>query len=552
MTKTEILSNLGIGSGINTTELIKALVDADTAPQKENLDNLEEKTKDKISTFGILKSNLLDFKNILKDIESQQEYGFVGNSSDTTVATLTASGSKAGSDINSSLTVTTLASRHTLTGPSLASPSSTVGQRNITINFGTWSADPTAGGGQSFTSNGQSQISVSATASTTLTDLRDAINNAATDSDNDGTKDVLASIIYDGSNYMLMLKSESGASNEMKVTDSHSTPAYAYDTTDGAQLTQRVAGVNSAFTVDGISMSRTSNSIDDLFDGFTLDLKKTTSSAVRISSSVDLDGVSDLLTGYVDTYNQVMLNLTAMGANDPVDPENDGVLIGDSTLREIKSELREMSSTAIKGYEGGPYYLSYLGVSTNRDGTLAFNKGQMETQFKSKPETVRAFFTNNYATSNSNITISAFDFTNTKPGSYAFATDGSSTHTIGGVSATKSGDNYSVTSGDPQGLTIAVANGSGVTSGTIYYGKSFINQVVDKLDNYLSFNSILDQRVDNLNDTLSTVAEKRSSLEARIESITQRYARQYSAMESTIASFQETGNMLTAMLEKKD
>ena len=552
MTKTEILSNLGIGSGINTTELIKALVDADTAPQKENLDNLEEKTKDKISTFGILKSNLLDFKNILKDIESQQEYGFVGNSSDTTVATLTASGSKAGSDINSSLTVTTLASRHTLTGPSLASPSSTVGQRNITINFGTWSADPTAGGGQSFTSNGQSQISVSATASTTLTDLRDAINNAATDSDNDGTKDVLASIIYDGSNYMLMLKSESGASNEMKVTDSHSTPAYAYDTTDGAQLTQRVAGVNSAFTVDGISMSRTSNSVDDLFDGFTLDLKKTTSSAVRISSSVDLDGVSDLLTGYVDTYNQVMLNLTAMGANDPVDPENDGVLIGDSTLREIKSELREMSSTAIKGYEGGPYYLSYLGVSTNRDGTLAFDKGQMETQFKSKPETVRAFFTNNYATSNSNITISAFDFTNTKPGSYAFATDGSSTHTIGGVSATKSGDNYSVTSGDPQGLTIAVANGSGVTSGTIYYGKSFINQVVDKLDNYLSFNSILDQRVDNLNDTLSTVAEKRSSLEARIESITQRYARQYSAMESTIASFQETGNMLTAMLEKKD
>ena len=90
MTKTEILSNLGIGSGINTTELIKALVDADTAPQKENLDNLEEKTKDKISTFGILKSNLLDFKNILKDIESQQEYGFIGNSSDTTVATLTA------------------------------------------------------------------------------------------------------------------------------------------------------------------------------------------------------------------------------------------------------------------------------------------------------------------------------------------------------------------------------------------------------------------------------------------------------------------------------
>ena len=551
MTKTEILSNLGVGSGINTTELIKALVDADTAPQKSNLDSLEEKTKDKISTFGILKSNLQDFKNILKDIQTQREFGYIGNSSDSTVATLTATGSKAGSDINSSLTVTTLASSHTLTGPTLASPSSTVGQRNITINFGTWSADPTAGGGQSFTSNGQSQISVAATSSTTLSDLRDAINNAATDSDNDGTKDVLASIIYDGSNYMLMLKSESGASNEMKVTDSHATPAYAYDTTDGAQLTQRVQGLNSAFTVDGISMTRSSNSVDDLFDGFTLDLKKTSSSAVRISSSVDLDGVSDLMRGYVDTYNQVMLNLTAMGANDPIDNENDGALIGDSTLREIKEELREMSSTAIKGYEGGPYYLSYLGVSTERDGSLSFDKKQLESQFKSRPETVRAFFTNNYATSNSNITITEFSFLNTKPGSYAFSTDGS-THTIGGVSATKNGDVYSVASGDPTGLGITVANGSGVTSGTIFYGKSFINQVLDKLDVYLKFNSILDQRVDNLNDTLATVAEKRSALESRIESITQRYARQYSAMESTVAAFQETGNMLTAMLEKKD
>ena len=551
MTKTEILSNLGVGSGINTTELIKALVDADTAPQKSNLDSLEEKTKDKISTFGILKSNLQDFKNILKDIQTQQEFGYVGNSSDSTVATLTATGSKAGSDINSSLTVTTLASSHTLTGPTLASPSSTVGQRNITINFGTWSADPTAGGGQSFTSNGQSQISVAATSSTTLSDLRDAINNAATDSDNDGTKDVLASIIYDGSNYMLMLKSESGASNEMKVTDSHATPAYAYDTTDGAQLTQRVQGLNSAFTVDGISMTRSSNSVDDLFDGFTLDLKKTSSSAVRISSSVDLDGVSDLMRGYVDTYNQVMLNLTAMGANDPIDNENDGALIGDSTLREIKEELREMSSTAIKGYEGGPYYLSYLGVSTERDGSLSFDKTQLESQFKSRPETVRAFFTNNFATSNSNITITEFSFLNTKPGSYAFSTDGS-THTIGGVSATKNGDVYSVASGDPTGLGITVANGSGVTSGTIFYGKSFINQVLDKLDVYLKFNSILDQRVNNLNDTLATVAEKRSALESRIESITQRYARQYSAMESTVAAFQETGNMLTAMLEKKD
>jgi len=550
MAKTEILSKIGVGSGLNTTELIQALVEADTVAASENLNDLEEDAKAKISAFSILKSNLKDFKDIVKEIQSQQQYGFIGQTSDATVATLTATGSKAGSTINSSVTVSTLASSHSLTGPTYSSPTATVGARTLTINFGTWSADPTAGGGQSFTSNGQDQIQVTASSSATLVDLRDLINTTVTDSDNDGQKDVNASIIYDGTNYMLMLKSQSGASYEMKVSDSNASPVYAYDATDGAQLTQRVAGTDSAFTVDGISMTRSSNSVDDLFDGFTLNLKKTSGTAIRVSSEVDLSSVQTLVEGYVGTYNEVMESLKAMGANDEVDPENDGALIGDSTLREIMRELREMSSTAIGGYDGGPYYLSYLGVATERDGSLSFDRTKLETQFKSKPETVRAFFTNNYATSNSNITIKAFDFVNTQPGSYAFSTDGS-THTIGGVSATKSGDTYSLASGNPKGLTIEVENGSGVTSGTIYYGKSFLNLLTEKLDTYLKFNSIIDTRMTNLNDTLRTVSDKRIALEGRIQKLTERYALQYSSMESTIAQFQETGNMLTSMLETK-
>ena len=550
MAKTEILSKIGVGSGLDTSALIEALVEADTVAVKENLDKIEDESKAKISAFSVLKSNLSDFKDIINEIQSQQEYGFVGKSSDTTVATLTATGTKAGASINSSLTVTTLATSHSLTGPSYNSASATVGARTLTIDFGTWSADPTAGGGQSFTSNGQDQIQVTTSSSSTLIDLRDSINSASTDSDNDGQKDVNASIIYDGTNYMLMLKSQSGASYEMKVSDNHSSPTYAYDATDGAQLTQRVAGINSAFTVDGISMTRSSNSVDDLFDGFTLDLKKTSGSTVRISSEVDLTSIKTLVEGYVGTYNEVMQSLSIMGQNDEVDPENDGALIGDSTLREIMSELREMSSTALGGYEGGPYYLSFLGISTQRDGSLAFDPKKLEKQFDVKPETVRAFFTNNYSTSNSNISIKAFDFVNTQPGTYAFATNGS-THTIGGVSATKSGDVYSVTSGNPQGLSIEVANGSGVTSGTVYYGKSFLNRVKDKIDAYLKFNSIIDTRMSNLNDTLKTVADKRRSLEDRIQKLTERYSMQYSSMESTVAAFQETGNMLTSMLESQ-
>ena len=551
---TEILSKIGVGSGLNTTEIIDALVEADSAAQRESIDNLESSTKDKISAFAKVKADLKSFNDIITQIQSSDSYGYKGVTSDSTVATITASGSKAGATVNSSLTVTTLASQHSLTGPTYSSTNATVGSGTLTIDFGTWSADPTSGGGQTHTGNGQSQISITTTATTTVTQLRDMINNAATDSDNDGTKDVLASVIYDGSNYMLMLKSESGASNEMKVaaTSNLATASggvgYDYNTTT-SNMSQRVSGIDSAFTVDGISMTRSSNTVTDLFDGFTVQLKKTTSSAIKLTSEVDLENVQSLLEGYVMTYNEVQQSLTAMSKNDETENENDGVLIGDSTLRHIQNELRDMSSTAIVGYENGPYYLSNLGVKTERTGQLSFDPTQLKEQFTYDADAVRAFFSNNLATNNSDVAISAFSMANTQPGTYVFSSDGS-THTIGGVSATKSGTNYTVSSGNPNGLVLSTSNNA--TSGTIFYGKSFLTLVKDKLDVFLKFNSVVDKRITNFNDTLATIAEKRIALEDRIDSLTARYAKQYASMENSVAGFKETGNMLSAMLDAQN
>ena len=551
---TEILSKIGVGSGLNTTEIIDALVEADSAAQRESIDNLESSTKDKISAFAKVKADLKSFNDIITQIQSSDSYGYKGVTSDSTIATITASGSKAGATVNSSLTVTTLASQHSLTGPTYSSTNATVGSGTLTIDFGTWSADPTSGGGQTHTGNGQSQISITTTATTTVTQLRDMINNAATDSDNDGTKDILASVIYDGSNYMLMLKSESGASNEMKVaaTSNLATASggvgYDYNTTT-SNMSQRVSGIDSAFTVDGISMTRSSNTVTDLFDGFTVQLKKTTSSAIKLTSEVDLENVQSLLEGYVMTYNEVQQSLTAMSKNDETENENDGVLIGDSTLRHIQNELRDMSSTAIVGYENGPYYLSNLGVKTERTGQLSFDPTKLKEQFTYDADAVRAFFSNNLASNNSDVAISAFSMANTQPGTYAFSSDGS-THTIGGVSATKSGTNYTVSSGNPNGLVLSTSNNA--TSGTIFYGKSFLTLVKDKLDVFLKFNSVVDKRITNFNDTLATIAEKRIALEDRIDSLTARYAKQYASMENSVAGFKETGNMLSAMLDAQN
>ena len=61
MAGTEILSKIGVGSGMNTTEIIEALVESDSAASKQNLDKLEEDSKAKISALATLKSNLNRF-----------------------------------------------------------------------------------------------------------------------------------------------------------------------------------------------------------------------------------------------------------------------------------------------------------------------------------------------------------------------------------------------------------------------------------------------------------------------------------------------------------
>ena len=97
---------------------------------------------------------------------------------------------------------------------------------------------------------------------------------------------------------MLVIKGESGASNEVRVTPGGGSSTdlinnFSY-TTSRKNLTQTVDGTDASFTVDGITMTRSSNTINDLYKGYTLELEATSSSAVNISSTQNLDNITSL------------------------------------------------------------------------------------------------------------------------------------------------------------------------------------------------------------------------------------------------------------------
>ena len=538
-TPTDILSKLNVGSGMNTADIVTSLVDSERLPQLERIEKYENQTENRISAYGVLKNDIKDFRDTIRTIKNTNAASHIGSSSNTTIATFTTTGSTGTENIDSSLVVSSLASTHTLVTGEYSSSGSTVGAGSLVIDFGTWST--TSSTNDTFTANSESSVTINTSATTTLTQLRDSINNA--------TDNAEATILYNGTGYVLVIKGLSGASNELRVTPDPSSSSdlinnYSY-TTSTKNLTQTTDGSDASFTIDGISMTRSSNTITNLFKGYTLELEATSSSAINISSSQNLSSIENLLNTFTENYNAIYLNIHEMTTTAMSSDESAGPLSGDSLARSIQRELRSFTSKSIVGYENGPYSLSLLGIQTNRDGTLSLNPNTLKKSFEANPIIVDAIFKNQLTSDNADVSVSRLGV-DTKPGTYAITED-SGNYNIDGVQMTASGTSYTSTSGDSNGMVMNIA--SGVTSANVYYGKSLMSSMDDSLTNFLAFNGDIATRINNLGDRLDDIADEKANLEERMNALTDRYTFQFSAMEQAIAGLQETGNYLDQMLK---
>ena len=551
MSTPEILSKLGIGSGLNNSEIISAIVDAETIAEKERITRDEADYSNKISAFGLVKSELKTFQLATQSLQDLAPSTHLGSSSSTSTATFTNTGATDNDDINSSLIVTQLASAHSLVSGAVSSTGSLVGAGELTIDFGTYSTSSSTN--DTFSANSsKTSFTITTTSSTTLAQLRDSINNTVSDSDSDGTNDLTASIMYNGSDYVLVLKANQGAANAIRVTASDASSstlsnAFEYNTSDKT-LTQSVSAADASFTIDGISMTRSNNTITDLYEGYTLQLLATNSSAITISALENTTTLEGYMQDFVDSYNTLYSTIRGLTqANTGIDTS--GVLVSDSTATRIIRELRAFSTTSITGYKGGPYSMSLLGISTQRDGLLSFNRNTFKNTIDRNSNIINAFFTDGISTDNSAVKISRLT-TDTKHGTYALSKSGSD-YILDGVTLSNSGSNYTSASGNTKGMTLTISD-TNVTSANIYYGESLLSKIDDSLAQLLTFNGDIETRIDSLRENLRDIPDRQQKLEDRVAKLTQRYAMQYSNMEGAIAGLKDTGDMIAQMLEKDD
>ena len=270
---TDYLSALNAGSGLNVTQIVDALVDAERVPKQKQIDEAKDTATVKISALGSLKNELSVFQTNTAALDGQ--IGLTLSSSTSNVM-LSRTDSSLASEFSHTINVSSIATGQVLNfdngGSGFSSTTGDIGIDSLAIDLGTWATGP------AFTGNGTSSTLSLTTGATSLSDVRDAINNASIG--------VTASIIeVSTGSYSLMVKSPEGAENAMRITTTLSGAAVdvmKYDPENTGSFadtaTEVVSASDAAFTIDGISVTRSSNTITDLFSGITLELDNVSAS----------------------------------------------------------------------------------------------------------------------------------------------------------------------------------------------------------------------------------------------------------------------------------
>jgi len=221
-------------------------------------------------------------------------------------------------------------------------------------------------------------------ATTTLADLATAINAAE--------PDVTASVVNVGTtsapDYRLRLASDSTgtAKGVIVVTD---------DTTLGVSVTQ--TALDASFTVAGFAdpLTRDSNTFNDVIPGVTINLVGEGPATVTVGT--DADAVTDQVAAVVKAFNDIETFVDGQSTVQQDTTSDDrsvtlGPLALDGTVRGILDSLHALISNPTTGTSDTYSVLAQVGITTQRDGTLAFNQATFRTELAAHGSDVAALF----------------------------------------------------------------------------------------------------------------------------------------------------------------
>jgi flagellar hook-associated protein 2 len=376
------LSSLGIGSGVLTADIIDKLKGVDENSTIKPIESKISLNSQKQESFSLLSS----YMNLLKGNSSALKYDtmFYKNSISTS--------GDVGVTIDSGASI-----------PSFTLETTTLAKKDIT-KFGAMADKDTtyvAGGSGVLKIN---NFEIPYTSTTTLADLSQSINDIAGSS-------VSSSILKsaEGEYNLVISSKETGSTEALTITDTddgtlgtgslNSALFAAYDPDTNPYGYEKIQTASDAtFKYNGITMTRSSNTIDDIASGLHVTLKKEGDNS-NITVSSDYSELISEIESFVENYNTLTSNLYDMTTYNQ-DTGMQGVFNNDTFVKSISREL----SKAVFSTNGSGDSLANYGISIAQDGTMSFDSSVLEEKLEDDADSVRLFFSGGTDTDGNTVT----------------------------------------------------------------------------------------------------------------------------------------------------
>lgn len=217
----------------------------------------------------------------------------------------------------------------------------------------------------------------------TLDDVVSKINNAGVA--------LRATVVNDGGGFnpfrINFTARNSGADGRVLVD----TLGFNLGLTELSRGRDAVAFFGSDNPADGVLLTSSTNTLDNVITGVSIDLKAASTEAVELNISRDSGAIEEAVQSFVDAYNNVLGEVDKLDFFDS-ETQQRGVLLGDPTLATIRRQLFATIQGEPIGVSGTFTRLFQVGVRIGEGAELEFDRDRFRSALEQDPDNVEELF----------------------------------------------------------------------------------------------------------------------------------------------------------------
>ena len=358
-TSSNMITTLGAGSGVDVKSLAQSLVDAEKQPRKALIDGKITKSEAKISGYAAVNFVLSELKKKFSALHDLSDFSAMGVTNNQSNAFAVSTDS------------TAVSGTHSIEILSLAKA-----QRRTSVGFATSTTSLNNGAAFNLSltvgNNASQSIAIAATKATPA-GVVSAINSA-----NAGVTAQLVNTGHATEPFQIVITGKTGIANAFTLTS---------DIAAGTGLnfsTSLESAADASIKVNGVSMTRATNTVSDSIPGITLNLKAVTSGSASLDLNRDTAVVKTKLQDLVSAYNDVESVLKDAYDKDSKVEGYGASVVSDSLVQKVRSEIRGIFTGTSSTPGTNITALRDLGITITREGKMALDATKVDTALASQ------------------------------------------------------------------------------------------------------------------------------------------------------------------------